>query len=170
MQNTNEDFIIIGKIGATHGIRGWIKIHSSTDNPASILTYQPWHVKNQHGQWSPLPIEDSRTQQNIIHVKFFGYDNPESVRILTNEWIAIKRTKLPALTKNEFYWHDLKGLTVIDHQQKVLGKVAYLLATGSNDVLVLDTKPETAIPYLPGTVIQSVDLEQGIIYVHWELI
>jgi 16S rRNA processing protein RimM len=48
----------------------------------------------------------------------------------------------------------------------VLGKVDHLLATGGNDVLVLDSTPERLIPFI-GDVVKQVDLEQGFIVVDW---
>ena len=82
--------------------------------------------------------------------------------------IAITRAQLPALPKNEYYWSDLEGLTVINQAGVVLGKVIYLIATGSNDVLVIKGDKELAIPYLQDEVITQVDLENGVIHVNWD--
>jgi len=49
----------------------------------------------------------------------------------------------------------------------VLGKVDHLLATGGNDVLVLD-RADRMIPFVPGSVIRSVDLEAGVIVADWQ--
>ena len=70
--------------------------------------------------------------------------------------------------KDEFYWSDLVGLTVINAKGEKLGKVAYLIETGSNDVISCKRHKEHAIPYLPGRVILNVDLDKQEILVDWE--
>ena len=49
-----------------------------------------------------------------------------------------------------------------------LGRVAYLLETGANDVLVTTGSPERLIPFILGEVIIDVDLAAGVITVDWE--
>lgn len=170
MKKAEEAYITIGKIGATYGVFGWLKIQSFTEFGASILSYQPWYLSSppsstQHRQ---LEIEDAKPYKNSVIVKFKGIDSPEAARLLTGQQIEIKREQLPTLAKNEYYWSDLEGLTVINKDGTVLGKVIYLIATGSNDVLVVKGKKEIGIPFLLGSVILQVDLEQQQIHVDWE--
>ena len=40
-----EEQIILGKVGAVYGIKGWLKIHSFTDETEAILDYFPWSLK-----------------------------------------------------------------------------------------------------------------------------
>jgi 16S rRNA processing protein RimM len=63
---------------------------------------------------------------------------------------------------------DLEGLEVVHVDGRVLGKVAYLLATGANDVLVVKGNQEILIPYVWQEVVQDVDLAAGVIKVDWE--
>ena len=37
--------VILGKVGAVYGVKGWVKIHSFTDEPEAILDYFPWSLK-----------------------------------------------------------------------------------------------------------------------------
>ena len=62
---------------------------------------------------------------------------------------------------------DLEGLEVRTTTDIVLGKVDHLLATGGNDVLVLDSKPQRLIPFVMGAVVKEVDLERRLIVVDW---
>ncbi len=49
-----------------------------------------------------------------------------------------------------------------------LGKVAYLLATGQHDVLVVQGEREVLIPFVMDKFILAVDLANGLIDVDWE--
>jgi 16S rRNA processing protein RimM len=170
MTKANNAYITIGKIGATYGIHGWLKIHAYTEFGSSILDYQPWHISRNNGTWQVMEIEDGRAHGNGIIAKLTGINTPEEARLLTGATIAVTRSQLPPLKKNEYYWSDLVGLTVINKNGETLGKVIYLMMTGSNDVLVVKGTTEHAIPYLFGKVIKSVDLEKQEIHVDWELL
>ncbi|MDH5778014.1 MAG: ribosome maturation factor RimM, partial [Gammaproteobacteria bacterium] len=95
----------------------------------------------------------------------------DAAQKLVGAKIAIKRDSMPKLAKDEFYWSDLIGLQVIDKTDVSIGRVDHLLETGANDVLVVKTadKKEILIPYIPGDVVQAVDLTSGIMKVDWEL-
>jgi 16S rRNA processing protein RimM len=162
--------IKVGKIGSTYGVRGWMKIRSYTEYGDSILDYTPWYLSKDENEWREVQIEEGRMHNDRVIVKFKGIDNPEEAALLTGHFIGITRAQLPELEKNEFYWSDLEGLTVINQHGDVLGKVIYLIETGSNDVLVVKGEREHAIPYLPGDVVLSVDLEKKEIHVDWEIL
>jgi len=49
-----------------------------------------------------------------------------------------------------------------------LGKVAYLLETGANDVMVVKGEQERLIPFVMEQVVLGVDLARGEIEVDWE--
>lgn len=169
MADVQNPYLVVGKIGSTYGIKGWIKILSYTEEIENILKYQPWYIEDQQG-WKSIDIEQTKMHGNGIIVKFKGYDTPENARMLSGKKIAVLQDQLPALKKNEYYWNELQGLTVLDQHGENLGKVIYLMATGSNDVLVVKGSKEHAIPYIWHDVIQEIDLQKGIIYVDWEIL
>lgn len=169
MTKSTDEYITVGKVGAPYGIKGYLKIHSFTEWVGTIFEYTPWYLKNENG-WQSIKVTDGREHGKGIIAKFEGLNTPESARALTGKIIGIKRSQLPQLQKDEYYWSDLEGLTVINQDGKVLGKIIYILETGSNDVLVIKDEKEHAIPYLPGSVVLSVDLVKREMHVNWELI
>src|SRR3990167_5078301 len=96
------------------------------------------------------------------------YADRESVALLTGKQIATLRSQLPALSDAAIYWADLEGLEVINQQGVVLGKVDYLFATGSNDVLVVVGKKRHLIPYIKNNIVLKVDLSNRQIIVDWD--
>ena len=46
--------------------------------------------------------------------------------------------------------------------------VAYLLATGANDVMVVQGDQEILIPFITGRYVIDVDRAAGVIHVDWE--
>jgi 16S rRNA processing protein RimM len=169
MKETDADYVNVGKVGSTYGIHGWVKIQSFTESITHILDYTPWYLE-QGNDWQRIEVTDSRLHGKGIIVKFAGYDDPERSRLLAGKAIAVPRSSLPTLPKGDYYWNDLKGLTVINQHGEILGKVIYLLATGANDVLVVQGKKEHAIPYLLKDVIVNIDLVNKTILVNWDVI
>jgi 16S rRNA processing protein RimM len=159
----------IGHISGVHGINGWVKIYSLTEPREAIFEYQPWLVGDQ--------LEAVQIQQGKKHGKHLiamleevmDRDQAES---LVNRQIAIYREQLPRLPDEEFYWTDLVGLAVQLEDGTNLGTVRNMLATGANDVMVvqgmLHNERERLIPFVLGPYVKSVDLDKKLIVVDWD--
>ena len=64
-------------------------------------------------------------QQNSKFVaKFKGINNKDEIKIHTNTKLFIVKDLLPSLSSKEIYWHELKGMTVINKKNEILGKVS----------------------------------------------
>lgn len=166
-----SEYIITGRIGTVYGIKGWLKVHSFTEEAFQILRYNPWYLTD-GSTWQAFELETGQPQGKGVVVKFAGIETPETARVLINKKIAVKREQLKPLPPHEYYWADLVNLIVVNQKGETLGQIVRLLATGSNDVLVVKNKnnKEHAIPYLPGKVVKQVDLDKGIMLVDWELL
>jgi len=82
--------------------------------------------------------------------------------------IAVRREQLPAAEEGEYYWVDLVGLRVETLDGSELGRVDHLMATGANDVLVVEGERQRLIPFVTGHIVKDVDLDAGVIRVDWQ--
>ena len=157
--------IVIGRFGRTFGILGWIKVISFTTPKENILKFKPWLIQKNE-LWEEIYFENSKQHASNIVVKLPNYNSPEEVACLTNINIGVLREQLPKLRGEDYYWEDLIGLEVINKEKVNLGIVQSLIATGSNDVLVVMSERKRLIPYI-SNVILNVDLASKIIEVDW---
>lgn len=164
---TQDNYIIVGKVGAANGVKGWVKIISDTQTPSDIFKYAPWHL-NINGQWQETEVANYKQQGKGFVAQLPGCCDRDEAEKLTNTDIAITKKQLPALNDDETYWVDLEGLEVINLEGTLLGKVNHLFRTGSNDVLVVDGERERLIPYLKGQVVKEVSKENRVITVDWD--
>ena len=167
MQAKQDDIIIIGRLGAAHGVQGWMKLHSFTQPKENIFSYHPWLIQI-NSRWETVNNITSRQQGSGFIVKLPKLVNRDQAQEYTNTDIAINRAQLPELGENEFYWSDLQGLTAINESGIILGTVDHLIETGANDVLVIKGKKEHLIPYLLGQFVKKVDLLEKTIHVDWD--
>lgn len=164
----SADWVVVGRFGRPHGIKGLITIHSFTEPHDNILRYTDWHAFIAN-QWKPLKILHIEVTNKSILAQIEGYSEREQVAFLTNVEIAISRSQLPSLVEGEYYWHELVGMQVINQQGQSFGKVTEIMPTGANDVLVVDGEKRHLIPYLPGQFVIEVDKSQNLIRVDWDL-
>ena len=87
--------------------------------------------------------------------------------------VWVDKNHLPALADDEYYWSDLVGLTVINEQNEVLGKIKEMFETGAHEIIsVVPTQQsidnqERLIPWHKEVVL-AVDLAQQTMLVAWE--
>jgi len=93
---------VVGKLGSTYGIRGWLRLYSSTEEAESIFDYQPWFLKIT-GQWQPIELESWRYHSNDLIVKLKGTDDREAAQLLTNAEIGVDLSVFPELEEGDYY-------------------------------------------------------------------
>ena len=165
--NSDSEWLIIGRFGRPHGIKGLITVVSFTEPRENILSYTHWHI-GVNNQWQPLNVLQTKVNNKYILAQLEGYTEPEQVGRLTNIEIAIRREQLQALKPDEYYWHQLVGLNVVNQQGEALGVVTEIMPTGSNDVLIVTGERRHLIPFLPDDVILDINPSQGLITVDWD--
>jgi 16S rRNA processing protein RimM len=169
-QSNPDSLIIMGHLGRSFGIHGWLHVYSFADTPTDLFNYNEWQIQHR-GQWRSVAITDHQAHGNNFIVKLAGCDTPEAARLYANNPIAILKEQLPDLVQ-DYYWADLVGLQVTTIDGTELGIIDHLLETGSNDVMVIKPKDANKRQYiLPYTddVVKSIDLAHKQMVVDWDI-
>jgi 16S rRNA processing protein RimM len=159
-------WVILGRVSGVFGIKGWLKVQSYTEPRDNIVGFRAWMLR-MNGVDHAFDVEDGHSHGGSVVAKLHGIDDRDRAREWIGADIVVARERLPAIAEGELYWTDLEGLEVRTMSGIVLGKVDHLLATGGNDVLVLDSAPQRLIPFVVGAVVKAVDLEKRLIVVDW---
>ena len=164
----DADLVVMGFVRGAFGVRGWVKVQADTQYADSLFDYPTWWL-GRNGDWKPYTFADGSAQPKGLVVKFDEVDDRDIAAAMRGMQIAIPREQLPAAAEDEYYWIDLIGLDVVNKEDIVLGKVAELMETGANDVLVVrgDTD-ERLIPFVSDYIV-DVDLAAKRITVDWGL-
>ncbi len=161
--------LVMGKVAAAYGIKGWVKIQPFTEYQDSLGDYPQWFLGNEAvDTWRQVTVAQCKLHGKVLIARLDECPDRNAAERLRGELIAVPRSWLPEEDEDEFYWNDLIGLEVINLQQKSLGKVTSLLETGANDVLVVNGDAgQLLIPFVE-SVAGEVDLEQGMMLVDWQ--
>lgn len=159
-------YIEIGKIVNTHGIRGEVKIYTYTDNIDNLKKLKKVYLVMKDGSLKETKVQSSKIQKAMLLVKLEGIDTIEAAEAL-RETIVKRERKNNELGENEFFIADLIGLEVYEDNGKYLGILDDVLKPGANDVYVvkLEDKSELLLPVID-QVVKSIDLENKKIVVH----
>ncbi len=163
---SGSDKILVGRITAAHGVRGWVKVRSFTRPVENILNYTPWLLATRAGLMSREVLE-SRQQGNGFIVRLAEVDDRDQAQSLGATDILVPRDSLPVLKPGEHYWHDILGMTVVNAGGEELGIVKQVLETGANDVIVVEGAQRWLIPWVRDVYITGVHPDSNRIEVDW---
>jgi len=89
MNNDPTDRVVLGRIAALYGIRGWVKVFSHTEPRDNILHYQPWQV-NIDAAWQSLRVVEGRVHNQGIVAHLEGYEDRDAASALLGCDIAVR--------------------------------------------------------------------------------
>ncbi len=157
----------MGRVSAPHGVKGWIKVQPFTQEIDGLLGYPQWWL-GRDGEWRQHRIAEAAVHGALVLARVEGCTDREAAVALKGAEVAIPRCLLPENREGEYYWSDLLGMEVVNRRGEHLGRVAKVLETGANNVLVLEGEQELLVPFVD-SVILNVDLAGGRLSVDWEL-
>jgi 16S rRNA processing protein RimM len=154
--------VVVGRIGRAHGVRGEVSVEVRTDEPG-----------RRFAPGVTLRAEDRPERTLTVHAV-----RPHGARLLVSFQEIPDRTGAESLRgatllaqvaetdrpeqPDEFYDHQLVGLTVRTERRGVVGEVGAVLHLPEQDVLVVSTGEgtESLVPFV-AALVPSVDLDAG---------
>lgn len=154
------EYLDIGKVINTHGVRGEVKVIPLTDDPLRYNLLKEVLIE-EHDKLKNYSIQSVRYHKGFILLKLVNIDNMDDAEKLRNKVLKIHRKDAVQLPEGSYFICDLIGIKVFGINQMELGTIKEILKTGSNDVYVVSYgEKEILIPALK-TVVKSIDLESG---------
>ena len=157
----------MGRLGAARGLKGWLKVKSFADPPEQIQNYRNWNLLV-NGQLREMALRRFRITPGGLECLLQGVDTRDAAEALRGAEVCVDRAALPPAGEDEWYWADLEGLEVRNLNGQSLGQVSGLMATGANDVLIVEGDRRRLIPFLPGSRVREVNLEERRLIVDWD--
>lgn len=163
--------VVVGRIGKPHGLRGEVTLDLRTDEPerrfapGARLTAQP--PAGSAFAHRTLTVVRCRWHQTTLLVTF--EELPDRTLAETARGVLLSTTVDAAETPDdpdEYYDHQLVGLTAVDLDGRELGTVTAIAHGGAQDLLTVRTPSghDGLVPFVKALV-PEVDLAGGRIVV-----
>ncbi|MHB1198629.1 MAG: ribosome maturation factor RimM [Polaromonas sp.] len=185
-----DDAIEVGRILDAWGVKGWVKILPHSTDPEALFSAKTWFLQAPEAKFRPgftafsgavsFHVDEVKAHSDSVVAKFRGLDDRNAAEALRGARISLPRSSFPAASKDEYYWVDLIGLSVVNREGVALGQVRDLMSTGPHSVLCVEYAAdqeggagtdarvaERMIPFVAAYV-DAVDLVGKRITVDWQ--
>ena len=154
----SEDYVVVGRIGPAHGLRGEVFVEPRTDEPER--RFAPGQTLRTPA--GSMTVASSRTHSGKLVVRFEEIDGRTAAE-------AVRGTELTCLVDpaelpedpEEFYDHQLVGLRVETVAGVAVGELLRVEHNAAQDLLVIATgHGEVLFPFVE-LLVPEVDLAGG---------
>lgn len=161
-----DDYLRVGVISSTHGIRGEVKVFPTTDDTQRFKELKQVFLDTGK-EYIPLELEGVKFFKQMAILKFKGIDNINDIEKYRGKDLLIKRDMAVKLQADEYFIYDLIDSEVVTDEGARLGVLTEILKTAANDVYVVRTEEgkEVLLPAIKECIL-DVDLDQKKITVH----
>ena len=151
--------ILMGVVGRPHGVRGLVRVHSYTADPADLAGYgpllddagRPWTLA-----WRGLGVAELRDAAGQI------LSDRAAAERMVNTKLWVDRDRLPVPEEGEFYLADLVGMVALNPAGASIGRVAVVHDYGAGTSLEIERPgaPPLLVPFTHACV-PHVDTAAG---------
>ncbi len=145
MAQAGDNKLLMGRIGAAHGIKGEVRIQSFTEDPLALASYGPLST-NKPGL--TIKILAARTTTNVLVARLEGVNDRNAAEKLNGVELYVDRALLPDTDDDDDFYHaDLIGLKARLADGSEIGEVTAVPNFGAGDLLEI-RDPRSGDTYL----------------------
>jgi len=153
-----KQFLEVGQIVSTHGIKGEIRLNPWCDSPAFLKQFKTLYFDGE-GK-NGIGVVSARPHSNIVIMKLDGIDSIEQAQTLRNKILYMNRDDVD---KNTVFVQDLIDCEVRDARTNaVYGKIKRVSENPANNIwhIVNDKGEEFLFPAVKA-FIEKIDTDNG---------
>jgi len=131
------EYIYIGRVANTHGVKGGVKVFPTTDDISRFKKLKVVTLEDIKGNDKDYKILGLKYAGKFAVLQLEGIDTMEQALMLKQSIVKIPRKNALPLGKDEFYVQDLVGLDIFEEDVQI-GVLSDVMFTGSNEVYIID--------------------------------
>lgn len=161
------EYLDIGKIVNTHGLKGEVKVVRITDFDERFKPgNQVFLFLANRSDPLELTIENHRQHKQFDMLRFKGLESINDVESFKQGMLKISKTDQHTLEKGSYYYHEIIGCEVKTTSGETIGVISEILAPGANDVWVVKRqgKKDALIPYIT-QIVEEINVEDQYIII-----
>lgn len=159
------EFIQIGKVANTHGIRGDIKILPTTDDVSRFELLERVYMDTGRER-QEVTIVSLKYFKHMVILNIKEFQSMDDALPYKGASVLIPMEEALPLEENENYIFELIGLEAREEDGTVLGPITDVLQNGRHDVYVIDDNSKNGL-MIPATLafVPEVNVEEGYVIV-----
>jgi 16S rRNA processing protein RimM len=160
-----EDLLAVGRILRPHGNRGALVVEPMSDEPGRFLAGALLLLQSEDGA-AEVEVLGSSGRKGKIDVVLDGVNNREQAERLRGRLLFIEPESAVPLSQDEYWIHDLIGMSVSMQDGEMLGEVVEFREGTAQDLLVVaaEDEAEIMIPFV-GEFVEFIDAGERVITV-----
>jgi 16S rRNA processing protein RimM len=161
--------LVVGRVAKAHGIAGEVVVDIRTDDPAArfaagkTLRGRP----RRGGAERPFVVESVREHGGRLLIRLTGVEDRNAADALRGTLFLVDVADLPPIDDpDEYYDHQLEGLTVRTVSGDEIGVITEVLHTAGGELLAIKraSGAEVLVPFV-GAIVTSVSLTDGAVQI-----
>lgn len=159
-----SNLICVGSISGSYGVKGELRVKSFCAQPSDLEKYNP--LLTEDGKQS-FELSLIGQIKNGFSARILGINSKEEADLLRGVSLFARRSSLPPVSADEFYYTDLINMEVADTGGSIIGHVRTITNHGADDLIEIDLKGSSETALIPFTkiIVPTVDLAAGRIVV-----
>lgn len=156
-----KQYLEIGKIVNTHGVRGDVKVQPWCDSPEFLAEFDVLYKKDH----SSVTVTGAKVHKGCVLMHIEGVDTMEDAQRLRNTVLYMDRDDVE-LEDGAFFIQDVIGLPVYDERVgRQIGIVKEITEGPAGDMYVVYDSERKLTHYIPGVpaFLKNVDLDEGLV-------
>jgi 16S rRNA processing protein RimM len=124
--------VLMGTVGAPHGVRGEVRLKSYTADPLAIGDYGPLSTRDGRH----FEVLGARPAKEVVIARLSGVNDRNAAEALKGLDLFVPRAVLPPTGDDEEFYHaDLIGLRVETEDGRLVGHLVAVHDFGAGDIL-----------------------------------
>ena len=141
MSDTNsphaDELLLVGTVVNTVGLRGEVRMHFVSTQIEHLAQHKPM-LYSADGQRSFRLKRIAHYKNDLYTVGLGGIATRDLAEAIRGTELYIKVSDTAPLDQDEYFIHDLLGLTVETTTGTVIGTVRDVITTGASDIIVIN--------------------------------
>ena len=153
--------VLLGVVGAPHGVRGLVRIKSFTEDPMAIASYGA--LSDEAGT-KAYRVEALSVVKDAVLARIEGVADRTAAEAVRGLRLYVERSALPATGEQEWYEADLIGLSAVGRDGRDWGKVLAFHDFGAGLTMEVSggstSRNSVVVPFTDAAV-PEIDVEGG---------
>lgn len=151
-----KEYIKVGKIVNTHGVKGCMKCLPLTDDMERFDELEYVYTEKDDTR---RRINDVWYRKGMVYIMLEDINDMDTAESFRDTFVSISEDQLRELPEDSYYLFDLEGMEVYSTLGKYLGKINIIYQTGANDVYEIVNGNKTFLIPAVKDVVREVDIK-----------